>query len=55
MSHPFITFSPIRVKELMKRGWQFYPMSANETPNDEKGVLYITMNNKHYKAKKKVQ
>ena len=53
MNQPFIAFSITRVQVLMKRGWQFIPMSVDEVPVQETGIVFITMNGKKYRAKRK--
>lgn len=53
MDQPFIAFSPIRVQLLVKRGWRFTPMTANEMPTPEKGVIFVIVNGKKYRAKRK--
>jgi hypothetical protein len=53
MDQPFIAFSPTRVQLLVKRGWRFTLMTANEMPIPEKGVIFVIVNGKKYRAKRK--
>lgn len=53
MNQSFIAFSITRVEMLRKRGWQFTLMNSNEEPVQEKGVVFITINGKRYRATRK--